>query len=227
VARAHRVQSEDPLGRKCPRILNDWTTAQPNIDKSNRWRQRILAIEERFTTQSFPFRLTTTVIAGMAIASAYTMFQYFVNDEMYPTFRDFVEAVAFDGMQNTWDQDHSADPGVAPTPVQPPPPLSRPSSRASCDVSSAAVHYPISISQIEGWRGFRKARCSHCQDLTAYCCAGCSDANAIVPVHRVSFQYKQRSITYPCLAQHTRDPEASRRSYSSASKSASKGKRKR
>ena len=30
-----------------------------------------------------------------------------------------------------------------------------------------------------------------------------------------------------CLAQHTRDPEASRRSYSSASKSASKGKRKR
>eukprot|EP00966_Prymnesium_polylepis_P116084 2683280-Prymnesium_polylepis.2 len=27
-----------------------------------------VAIEERFTTQSFPFRLTTTVIAGMSIA---------------------------------------------------------------------------------------------------------------------------------------------------------------
>ena len=34
--------------RKCPRVLNDWTQAQPHVDKSNRWRQRILAIEERF-----------------------------------------------------------------------------------------------------------------------------------------------------------------------------------
>lgn len=59
--------------RKCPKILNDWTQAQPHIDKSNRWRQQILGIEERFRTTQFPFRLATTVIVGMAIASAHVL----------------------------------------------------------------------------------------------------------------------------------------------------------
>jgi hypothetical protein len=85
--------------RKCPKILNDWTKAQPHIDKHNRWRQRELAIEERFATHSFPFRLFTTVIIGMSIASAWSMFQYFVNKEMFSTFSEFVDEVAVDGIR--------------------------------------------------------------------------------------------------------------------------------
>ena len=95
--------------RKCPRILNDWTQAQPHIDKSNRWRQRILAIEERFPTTSFPFRLMTTIIGGMSIVSAFTMFCYHVNPDEYD-FRSFVETVAYDAMTNTYDRDHSSVP---------------------------------------------------------------------------------------------------------------------
>ena len=86
--------------RKCPKILNDWTKAQPHIDKANRWRQRILAIEERFPTNSFPFRLMTTVISGMSIVSAHTMFAYHVAPEY--AFRSFVESVAFDAMCSTF-----------------------------------------------------------------------------------------------------------------------------
>ena len=91
--------------RKCPKILNDWTQAQPHIDKANRWRQRILAIEERFPTSSFPFRLMTTVIGGMAVVSAHTMYSYHVGGEH--NFRSFVETVALDAMLNTYDQDHA------------------------------------------------------------------------------------------------------------------------
>lgn len=69
--------------RKCPRILNDWTKAQPHIDKNNRWRQDILAIEERFTTQSFPTRLMDTMIIGTSIGSAWSMFQFFVDEDLY------------------------------------------------------------------------------------------------------------------------------------------------
>ena len=76
------------------------------------YRQFELAIEERFPTHSFPFRLQTTVIVGMSIASAYTMYQYFVSRDEFSTFREFVEAAAYDGMLNTWDEDHApARPG--------------------------------------------------------------------------------------------------------------------
>ena len=71
-----------------------WTQAQPWIDKANRFRQRILAIEERFSVNSFPMRSVDSIIIGMSISSAYTCFQYFVNADKYPTFRDFVDAVS-------------------------------------------------------------------------------------------------------------------------------------
>ena len=92
--------------RKCPRILNDWTQAQPQCDRNNMYRQFELAIEERFPTHSFPFRLQTTVIVGMSIASAYTMYQHFVSNNEFDTFRELVETVSYDGMLNTWDAEH-------------------------------------------------------------------------------------------------------------------------
>eukprot|EP00966_Prymnesium_polylepis_P224992 5203827-Prymnesium_polylepis.1 len=56
--------------RKCPEVLNRRTKIQPIINKGNRWRQRILAIEMRFPTQSYPFRQLTTLV-GVIFVNAY------------------------------------------------------------------------------------------------------------------------------------------------------------
>ena len=44
-----RVQAETvdyELTRKCPRVLNNFTLAQPSIDSHNRYRQHLLAMED-------------------------------------------------------------------------------------------------------------------------------------------------------------------------------------
>ena len=50
------------VARPCPKILNDWTAQQPQIDKRNRERQAMLAMQKRFVTKNFPFRLATTIL---------------------------------------------------------------------------------------------------------------------------------------------------------------------
>ena len=49
-------ETEIILERKCPKVLNDFTLAQPTIDKFNRYRQHILNMEERVLTKRFCFR---------------------------------------------------------------------------------------------------------------------------------------------------------------------------
>ena len=47
-------------------MLNDATLAQPKIDRGNCRRQYDLAMEKRFRTEAFPFRLFTTIL-GMIV----------------------------------------------------------------------------------------------------------------------------------------------------------------
>ena len=192
--------------RKCPRILNDWTQAQPHIDKSNRWRQRILAIEERFPTTSFPFRLMTTIIGGMSIVSAFTMFCYHVNPDEYD-FRSFVETVAYDAMTNTYDRDHSSVPRDGSSPPPPTAPAARMPTSVFAGVDVNA-HIVVPIKSIEGWTGANAQRCRHCGDLTSFCCFACSDARGIMPLHPAMVQYKQTVQNHMCLSVHRRDPSA-------------------
>lgn len=63
------------VARKCPKILNDATTAQPKIDRHNKKRQFELAFERRFKTSSFPFRLFSTIL-GMTICDAFYLHNY-------------------------------------------------------------------------------------------------------------------------------------------------------
>lgn len=107
--------------RKCPKVLNDWTKCQPHTDKHNCWRQSILAIEERFRTTSFPFRLFTTLIVGCSAVSTFTGHTFHVKNEQLsdPTsdddFRESMETLAVDLMTNNWDEEHPAD-GISPQP---------------------------------------------------------------------------------------------------------------
>lgn len=171
--------------RKCPRILNDYTQAQPHIDKHNRWRQFELAIEERFRTRSFPFRMFTTVIAGMSLANAWALYQYHVNAQEYESFCAFASDVAYDAMTNTYDADHSQS---AASRSHSSPALS---SIPTCGstTANAAAHVAINTRSIVGWKGKHQQRCSECNQFTSFCCAACSDAHSIIPIHPLECTY--------------------------------------
>ena len=47
--RAQVETTEFTLTRECPRVLNDFTLAQPTIDRHNRYRQHILAMETEYS----------------------------------------------------------------------------------------------------------------------------------------------------------------------------------
>lgn len=49
------------IARKCPKVLNDATAAQPAVDRHNRYRQYILGMEKRINTNSFSTRFGTTM----------------------------------------------------------------------------------------------------------------------------------------------------------------------
>ena len=56
--------------RKCPRILNDASMAQPAIDCHNRYRQAILAMEKRILTNRFCVRGGTSLY-GMLFTNCF------------------------------------------------------------------------------------------------------------------------------------------------------------
>ena len=173
-----------------------------------------MAIEERFPTNSFPFRMVTTIIPGLSIVSAYTLYKYHVNEDMFETFSDFAEAVAYDAMTNTWDRDHS--PQAAPMPEPQP---ARTPGAPSPDVN--LEHMLVPISQVLGFSGAKSQRCRHCGHHTAYCCSVCSDARGIVPLHRPTIKYKGKVQETMCLNTHKRNP--AKHALASASMSNSMG----
>lgn len=227
------VDEKGHLGppRKCPRILNDWTKVQPWSDKNNLFRQHTLAIEERFPTHSFPFRLQTTVIVGMSLASAYSMYQYFVKKDEFDDFLEFVNDLAMDAMLNTYDEQRAARPAPgarddARAPFVSPPPLVRlPDPLFGSGGSAEFVRGPCelgSIRAVVGWRGNAQQWCGVCGKRSgkksSHCCLTCSTATALVPVHS--------SETCPsCFSKHKRAPEDTRRCHASAGRSAAAKKR--
>ena len=75
----YNVECKDfELTRKCPRVLNDFTLAQPTIDRHNRYRQHLLAMEKRFHTNNFAFRYFTTML-GILTVNAFFAHRYFNN----------------------------------------------------------------------------------------------------------------------------------------------------
>lgn len=212
--------------RKCPRILNDWSQAQPHIDKNNRWRQYELAIEERFTTRSFPFRFFTTVIVGMSIANAWTMYQYHVNAKEFESFLAFVHEVAYDAMTNNYDEQHASS--VSTVGFSSPSCSSLPSSASALQrTAEEKQHHAVPIRSIVGWAGAKQQRCSMCSGITAYCCLACSDAQSVVPMHPRELTFSGVSKRYGCIARHVHNPEASKRTVASAARSKALARRKR
>ena len=61
-------------------MINDGTLAQPCIDRHNRYRQFLLAIEKRMITNSFDFRFGCTLF-GMLVTNCFFLHHYF-NSEL-------------------------------------------------------------------------------------------------------------------------------------------------
>ena len=197
--------------RKCPKVLNLWTKQQPKIDRNNRFRQDILAIEERFVTRSFPFRMLTSLV-GMTFANSFDWFNYFTDNKQYEGgmspedgFIKFMRSLSYDGMHNTYDQEElgprspSATPAAAaPSPV-----------RTNSPRQIACAHRAVPIKSVPGYVGSPKQLCAVCQDnnhKTRHCCFLCSTPERIFGIHPRSISYGKCTITYDCLDEHHRDP---------------------
>ena len=191
------ILGNQAVARKCPKILNAYTKVQPRIDMNNRWRQDILAMEERFVTQSYPLRLFTTVF-GVMIVDA-----YLAHKSRYPsqlTFREWCAAAAYDGMHNSIDADACEGCDAGDTPVD------RRDDPLSPRLSSQREkHRLVRISSVVGWQGANRQRCAVCHMAgVGWCCVACSGSSGIVPIHRAD-QSDPRSGH--CLKLHQRLPD--------------------
>ena len=163
------------VARKCPKILNAYTKVQPRIDMNNRWRQDILAMEERFVTHSYPQRLFTSVFGIMVVDA------FIAHRERYPnklTFREWCAAASYDGMHNTIDEecDECDSPMVDDSAPQPEP------------TSQRERHRLVRISSLVDWKGYsyRRQRCAVCHVAgVGWCCLECtkSGAEGVVAIH--------------------------------------------
>ena len=219
--------------RRCPEVLNINTKAQPHIDNNNRWRQHVLGLEKIFVTNSFPFRLNTTVF-GMTVANAFSMFQYFVNASAHDRFLDFVSDVAYDGTRHA--RRLMAESGVprsvgspsANSSARGPPSKRRRSSRVC-----SGQHSLMLIRDVKGWQGGGDARCSVCKDSssTRWCCATCSNADRILALHAETCGHGTRVTKRMCLHHHSKAPQKAgvehRWTHASISKQVPKGKKRR
>mmetsp|Transcript_30289 Transcript_30289/g.73683 ORF Transcript_30289/g.73683 Transcript_30289/m.73683 type:complete len:454 (+) Transcript_30289:467-1828(+) len=197
--------------RPCPKVLNLWTQQQPQIDSNNRYRQNILAIEERFTTKSFPFRLLTTIF-GITLVNAYEWYRYFVNPNQFDAFKPFVAALAFDAMHNDFDSSGVATSQFAqqaPTPSERQTAPRAPGSASPTRSSPRRVrstHIAIPLKSVPGYKGSRKQLCAVCQDnnhKTSWCCAACSHAHEVFAIHPQTIRYCQTTVVYDCLRVYT------------------------
>lgn len=76
--RANATELE--VARKAPRVLNEYTLAQPCLDRHHRYRCFILAMEKCLITNAFHNRFPAS-LHGMVFTHAFFAYQYFVDSK--------------------------------------------------------------------------------------------------------------------------------------------------
>ena len=175
------------VARPCPKILNDWTAMQPQIDTQNKWRQRELAMEKRFVTQSFPFRLFITVL-GMTLGNTHAGFNRFVKTNT-DTFLQSVAEIAYDGMHNNEDGPAMGEDGLPNEDCTP-----GATSPFASPTRAAAEHKHAPCRFLAGYIGGVQLLCSVCSMQATLCCTKCSNADKIFMVCNPALR--------PCMAAH-------------------------
>lgn len=206
------------VARECPKVLNDYTKAQPCTDSGNRNRQHMLAMEKRFVTRCFPFRFLTFML-GLTFVNAEALCKYFhPAQHKRKTFLEMVHEVCEDGLNllspfkvrtkkrkarltyqhssGDTDDDSQEDPAVAVA--------GAPSPQKRSRVSEKHILAPLSM---HSGIGGRQMDCGVCGRRAGYYCVGCSNDHVIVPLHAESIGKK----VYDCLQKHRRHPERAHR----------------
>jgi hypothetical protein len=191
---------------------------QPKIDSHNRWRQNILALEERFVTQSWPGRYHMTLF-GMIVVNTYLACKYQYKDPN--EFKPLLADLSYDLMHNRIDLDaaasgftpatgtaYYASPDGEPEPTHPP-------------TVERCTHRLVPISSFvpDGYAGGKQQHCGECKWLTTWCCGYCSTADVLVPLHPATYSFKGEVQTNDCLHKHRDEPGKSTRCRPSGRKS--------
>ena len=197
--RAMAEIEEYELTRKCPRVLNDFTLAQPTIDRHNRYRQHILAMEKRLVTNNFSFRFFITLLA-IVVVNAFFAHRYF-ND---PTadFKSLCDRLAIKLMNNPWIESPTASPSAS----------CAARAKSACD--DCDVHELVPLRSVLGdkWKCGAQQRCMLCDSCTTWVCRQCTTGPAsLVPLCPETTiprngPLKGTKIHHACLGKHQVSP---------------------
>ena len=186
------------LSRNSPRVLNDFTLAQPTIDRHNRYRQHILAMEKRFVTNNFSFRFFTTMY-GMLVTNCFFAHRYFNNQ--LADFKSELDQLALALMRNPKAE--------APRPCSQAGGARSPTGSCTGD---GDPHYLTPLSSIDGYTGGKQQRCVCCNNKTAWVCATCTTGPmALVPLCPEISKVRKgpsrgQQVMHPCLGRHRCNP---------------------
>lgn len=193
------------VARKSPCVLNDFTLAQPTIDRHNRYRQHLLAMEKRFNTNTFAFRYFTTLL-GMVAVNAFFAHRYF--NSSVADFKSEMDKLGFRLMNN-----HEAN-----SPEPSPPKVTSTASPFRIDLDVCHDVLPlkslpgyIEATQNQKQKG-KQQRCVWCNNVTSACCKGCSTGPCcVVPIcpERTIARKGPKSgkiIYHSCMSHHRLNP---------------------
>lgn len=224
----HTIREDDDGGsdyiiaRECPKVLNNYTQAQPATDCGNRNRQHLLAMEKRFVSRSFPFRFFTFML-GLTFVNAEALIKYFHSSRnKKKTFLQVVHDVCEDGLNalspyqkvpkkrnrpsarqvSSGSSDCSTDSDNNPKP----PRVSEPGAPSPMKMARLEKHALAPLS-MHGGIGGRQLDCGECGRRAGFYCVGCSTEDVIVPLHPESIANK----VYDCFNKHKRHPDRSHR----------------
>ncbi|KAL1525467.1 hypothetical protein AB1Y20_020324 [Prymnesium parvum] len=192
------------LARKCPRVLNDATAAQPVIDRHNRYRQFILAMEKRLLTDRFALRFATTM-HGILFTDAFFAYRYF-KDSM-ADFKNERNKLAMSLINNPDISNESGSPQNRPQKQ------ARRASPNSGGISSSSsdgrAHPLVKMKALPGYNGGKdgRQRCQVCNKKTLWCCLDCSDApSSLFPLCPMESNKHGAISSHLCYDRHCSAP---------------------
>lgn len=184
-------------------MLNDFTLAQPTIDRHNRYRQHILAMEKRLVTNNFSFRFFTTLLGMIGVNAFFAHRHRFWNAEN-ANFKEEMDRLALKLINN---------PKIVP-------PSGLMKSSPSCGRSSPGGssdgehHFLTPLKQLDDvdWTPGMQQRCVMCNKHTEWFCSTCTvDKSSLVPVcpeytKPRTGRHAGQQIYHKCLSQHRSNP---------------------
>ena len=195
---------EFELFRQAPRVLNDFTVAQPCLDRHNRYRQFILAMEKRILTNSFSTRFGTAM-HGIVFTDCFFAYRYFVDSGA--DFKAIMGKLAHKLMHNSF-LDSGESPRKSPS-------SGRDSTGTCSPCGGGGEHNLIPLRSVPGYAGGRQQRCIGCNRKTSFVCGGCTTSPfALVPLCPCETKVKKDSgrvkkgqiIKHACLGRHRENP---------------------